>query len=135
MESTINEMLLHAIEVINESDDLRKKNANDNRGADIKKIYESYLSQFGPMVVNLEMRNSVAVYRQDKENSEGSRDTILKVIFALIKRFDSQAFTQANYNEWVKYLLTNDINYTQETLILDASIALKRAIRTFKLVK
>lgn len=131
MESTINSMIPYAISCIS-------ANTQIKQGEKVKGIYESYLSQFGPMVIQLGMRSTLAVYQNKAGNSKGDRKFILDLIWKTLNdsRFmDLSANTVNSREKWInRYLGQNDeINPNDEQLILDASVALKRAIRTFSL--
>lgn len=129
MESTINSMISFAIACISSKNEIKQENK-------IKEIYENYLSQFGPMVIQLGMRSALAVYQNKNEGRKGKREYILDLIFEVLKEPDFPNIAQnANRTEWINaYLVqTTDIDAYDEQLILDASVALKRAIRTFSL--
>lgn len=135
MQSIINNLLPHAIDLISKEKQLRLNQNDDNSNLD--GIYESYLSQFGPMANQLGLRSTLAVYFH-------KRKIILKLIYNLLKKDTSINFInkeKENYEVWSKSLLQLnnnaivEISSMNEQYILDASIALKRAIRTFPLVK
>jgi len=131
MESTINEMLAYAINALAGNAQI---SVQENDIVKIESIYESYLSQFGPMVVQMELPCAVAVYNSTKVKGGGSRAQILSMLYTIIKRYDSSyVFNQPGYQEWARYLMREPISEDCIDLILDASVALKRAIRTFPL--
>lgn len=144
MESTINAMLPYAIEAIKNNKlifftekDVQSVDDKKNIGK-IKSIYESYLCQFGPMVVQLGLRSTLAVYKNKSESSKGNRAYILDLIWEIINKNDfklSSIKDSDNSKTCIERLIANknEINNNDEQLILDASVALKRAIRTFLL--
>jgi CRISPR/Cas system CMR-associated protein Cmr5 small subunit len=129
MESTINEMLADAIAIIEGN-----KKIKDDKNVKVKGIYESYLSQFGPMIVQMELPCTMAVYNTTKAKGGGNRALIVEMLFELIKAYDITYLNSKNtYDAWAKYLMTERIEEDVVDLIMDASVALKRAIRTFPL--
>lgn len=137
MQSLVEHLLPYAVQVITENKATISVDAKSEKQID--GLYESYLSQFGPMEINLGLRNTLAVYLHKEK-----RDTILKLIFELLKKDTSIRFInndKPNAKEWAKSLLTLQgtqavtIDEANRQYILDASVALKRAIRTFELKK
>ena len=130
MQSIIDDLLPLAIEKINAKTEIKD-------GVKVKGIYESYLSQFGPMAYQIGIRSTLAVYyNKDAESSGGDRKHILQLIFDVLKSNTTLNFANIqNFNNWIEAILTNttDIDDNIESLLLDASVALKRAIRTFYL--
>jgi CRISPR/Cas system CMR-associated protein Cmr5 small subunit len=131
MESTINEMLSQAISVIANNRDIKGKENDSNK---IEGIYESYLSQFGPMVVQMELPCTIAVYNTTKIKRGGDRQHIIHMLYAVISAYSANyVFGKPNHQEWAKYLMTQPLTEDTIDIVLDASVALKRAIRTFPL--
>ncbi|MFZ1560578.1 MAG: type III-B CRISPR module-associated protein Cmr5 [Saprospiraceae bacterium] len=128
MESTINLMLPHAIHAIGIKEKLYE-------GSKIKSIYESYLSQFGPMAIQIGLRSTLAVYKNKSGSSQGTRMYILDLIYDILTASQILQAGENSSEKWVNNLLssTMEIDSTVEQKILDASVALKRAIRTFLL--
>jgi CRISPR/Cas system CMR-associated protein Cmr5 small subunit len=135
MESTINEMLGFAITAITINKEIKNKGKENEKDKDkVEGIYESYLSQFGPMVVQMELPCTVAVYNSTKAKGGGSREQILNLLYTFIKDYDSTyLYNCTDYNNWAKHLMTEPLSDDCIDIILDASVALKRAIRTFPL--
>jgi CRISPR/Cas system CMR-associated protein Cmr5 small subunit len=136
MQSIIDDLLAEAIRQIANTSEIRETENNEN--SKIKGIYESYLSQFGPMANQIGIRSTLAVYyNKDGSKSKGDRKYILKLIFDVLKGYCGLNFApNQNFKEWINTVLTGaEINEADESLLLDASIALKRAIRTFTLTE
>lgn len=136
MQSIIDDLLAEAIKAIANTSEIREHENEDN--SKIKGIYESYLSQFGPMAYQIGIRSTLAVYfNKDGSKSKGDRKYILKLIFNLLKGHTTLGFApNQNFDQWINSILRNtDISQSDEDLLLDASIALKRAIRTFYLTE
>ena len=133
MQSTIDNLLVGAIAALQEKNEIKEENTQNPK---IKGIYESYLSQFGPMAYQIGIRSTLAVYNnKDGSRSKGDRKYILQLIFDVLQNQESLHFaTGQTFEEWISAVLLNtDINEADESLLLDASVALKRAIRTFYL--
>lgn len=134
MKSTIDTLVPYAIDAIASMEDIRQ-NKND-QNSKIEGIYESYLSQYGPLANQLGIRSAVAVYynkNTSESGSKGDRKLVLELIFNILKAANF-SFNNTNFSTWVEGILKDrGIDATQEELLLDASIALKRAIRTFSL--
>ncbi len=135
MESTINEMLRHAIDVIDGNDKIKIEH---NSRIKIKGIYESYIAQFGALENQLLMPSTFAVYCNKKANvGEGDRSQIIQMIFKVINLYHTNYFgVGIEYDAWIKKIMKNQDHFADEheQIILDASVALKRAIRTFELL-
>ena len=137
-------MLPSAINAININDDIKikkgdaKKEEQKKDIGKIKGIYESYLCQFGPMVIQLGLRSTLAVYQNKSGGSKGDRKCILDLIWTVLKEPNYLNLTDDKVNsrdKWITKLISNpeEIDLNDEQLILDASVSLKRAIRTFSL--
>jgi len=136
MESTINTLIPFAIDAIDKNEKIR----NNQDANKVEGIYESYLSQFGPMVIQLGLRSTLAVYQNKKGGSKGDRGYILDLLWKVLGNSPFSTLIPHivnNRNKWIDNYLrqTDEIDNQEETLILDASIALKRAIRTFSLTE
>lgn len=132
MQSKIDDLLADAITLIANKNEIKDEKDNTK----IKGIYESYLSQFGPMAYQIGIRSTLAVYNnKDGSKSKGDRKYILQLIFNLLKSHTDLNFaTNQDFDNWIKNTLTyTNIKEEEEELLLDASVALKRAIRTFYL--
>ena len=130
MESTINEMLRHAIDTIDGNRDIKS-------GTKIKGIYERYIAQFGALESQLLLPSTFAVYCNKKSGGEGERIYIVNMIFDVINRYQKDYFGKdIDCYKWIKKIMKNESHFADEheQIILDASVALKRAIRTFELL-
>lgn len=130
MQSIIDDLIPNAITAIAAKTKIREVENNPN--SKILGIYESYLSQFGPMAYQIGMRSTLAVY-YNKEDRK--RRYILELIFEVLKEKEELNFAHdTDFENWIqKILKDHEVTQSDEALLLDASIALKRAIRTFSL--
>lgn len=131
MQTFIDDLIPNAINAIAIKKEIRENQNNEN--SKILGIYESYLSQFGPMANQLLIRNTLAVYYNKKASSKGDRKIVLQLIFDLLRNTITD-FVAPNttFEKWINSILKNtDIDEKLEEQLLDASVALKRAIRTF----
>lgn len=134
MQSIIDDLLANAMSLIKGKKEIREN--EENPQSKIKGIYESYLAQFGPMANQIGIRSTIAVYNnKDGSKSKGDRKYILQLIFDVLKRQEELGFAPTeNFETWIdKILQSSNVSNSDEELLLDASIALKRAIRTFYL--
>ena len=136
MQSIIDDLLAGAINSIATKTEIREH--EDVPNSKIKGIYESYLSQFGPMANQIGIRSTLAIYyNKDGSKQKGDRTYVLHLIFDILKSHNDLNFAfRQNFEEWIQTILRNtEISEVEEILILDASVALKRAIRTFYLTE
>jgi CRISPR-associated protein Cmr5 len=85
------------------------------RDGSVKKVYQGYLASFGPTVISSGLTQALAFYSADSEKNK-----VIDMMFAILnERLDLQ---NTNYND-----------YAIKNKILEANIACKLAIRTFKL--
>lgn len=133
MQSIIDDLLAGAITAIANKTEIREHPNDDT--SKIQGIYESYLSQFGPMANQIGIRSTLAVYFNKSGSGSGDRIHVLKLIFNLLKQHTGLSFVpNQDFDDWINAILKDtDINQADEDLLIDASIALKRAIRTFYL--
>lgn len=135
MQSIIDDLLAGAITAIANKMEIREN--QNNADSKILGIYESYLSQFGPMAYQIGTRSTLAVYYNKSASGKGERKYILELIFSLLQSHNGLGFANGqDFDQWIYSILRNtQISQTDEDLLIDASIALKRAIRTFYLTE
>jgi hypothetical protein len=106
------------------------KNPSDK--TQIIEIYENYTAAFGMIVNQSGFQSAFAIYNEDKTNSEGNRKIITRLLYEIL----SGKIQENSYETCCEKIIEgshNSDNY--EDLFKEASIALKRAIRTFEIVK
>ena len=97
----------------------------------IKKEYNGYISSFGAAVLQSGLKAAIAFNESASSGSTEDRGVLMKAILQII----TNRPIENNSNEkLLNYVLEHDDNETKEK-IMDASTALKLAIRTFKLSK
>lgn len=100
------------------------------------KTYNGYIASFGSMVLQSGLLPATVVFSAENDNSDKDRRPIVKAIFQLLKNkqlsgLDKPADAQ-KLLDWVK-AKRNDHALRQE--VMNASIALKLAFRTFEFEK
>jgi CRISPR/Cas system CMR-associated protein Cmr5 small subunit len=138
MQSIIDDLLAGAINSIATKREIMEHKNDTDTVPKIKGIYESYLSQFGPMVNQIGIRSTLAVYyNKDGSKSKGDRKYILQLIYEILNNHPGLNFAPGlSFGDWIAAILrNNEISEADEALLLDASVALKRAIRTFYLTE
>lgn len=108
------------------------KNEKGEEVSSYSKEYKGYLSSFGASVMMSGLIPTLAFYANTESNSKSDRNHILIWMFKILK-------TQEGYNtnveklfDYARKLNENDLKRLEKEL-LNISIALKLAIRTFKL--
>ena len=93
-------MLPYAIKCIEDNNNIKS-------GTKVKGIYESYLSQFGPMSIQLGLRSTLAVYQNKSgSNNKGDRKFILDMILEVLKE-TSFILNNDNRETWINNHLKN----------------------------
>lgn len=116
----IEEYIPKALEVLEKEKDFKDG---------IPKEYNGYISAFGAGIVQSGLKPTVAIYEnknnQDKTKSE--KDRLTKIILKIIA-------PNSNEESLLRYIInSNENEQLLKEKIKDASIAIKLAIRTFKL--
>lgn len=103
----------------------------------IIEINENYTSAFGMIVNQSGFQSAFAIYNEDKTNSEGSRKIITQLLYEILRAHkEDKVIQEDSYLECHDKILDGIHNSdAYEDLFKEASIALKRAIRTFEIVK
>lgn len=102
-------------------------------GKKIDKEIKGYISSLGASILMSGLIPTLAVYSAKENNSQASRFIVLDWINKIIRE-NNIIDSQENALDLFKYALTlNNNTNTLTQNILDASIALKLSIRTFKL--
>ena len=111
------------------------KNSEENK-IEIIEVYENYTAAFGMIVNQSGFQSAFAMYNDNKSNSDGERYLITKLLFKILKTQDDIMITEDEYNKCKDAILGGEHNTDNyEDLFKEASIALKRSIRTFDIVK
>lgn len=125
MKQRIEKYLPNAIALISEVGIANKENVVDSR-------FNGYFSAFGASVVLSGMKPALAFYANDKTTKD--RSNILKAIYKLIVPKSKQT-NNVEAKTLLEYYIKNESDPLLKHQILDATIALKLAVRTYKLEK
>lgn len=105
----------------------------------IEKEYQSYISSFGASIMQMGLLPTLAVYADEDSGSKADRRKIIEVLANVIASTDS-TFSQKNLITDKKKLFdfaAKNLNAAQrielKEQLLDAAIAVKLCLRTFKL--
>ena len=98
----------------------------------VKNEFQGYFSSLGASIIQSGLIPAMAFF--SNENSEASKDRakILKAIYSLIAPENKN---HKDPNALLFYVIENKNNESLAPKIIDASIALKLAVRTYKLAK
>lgn len=107
----------------------------------IVEVYENYTAAFGMIVNQSGFKSAFAIYNEEKTNSEGNRKIITQLLYEILrdhkeKEIQEKMIREDNYQKCCENILDGiHDSDAYEDLFKEASIALKRAIRTFEIVK
>jgi hypothetical protein len=100
----------------------------------IKEVYENYTAAFGMIVNQSGFQTGIAIYSESKEEtqSEGNRKLVLNLLFEILKQ---EKLVKGDFETLKDIVLDGDYPANYEELFNEASIALKRALRSYKIQK
>ncbi|MDR1582876.1 MAG: hypothetical protein LBS55_06390 [Prevotellaceae bacterium] len=108
---------------------------NKSNEIQIIEVYENYTTAFGMIVNQSGFQSAFAIYNEDKTNSEGSRSIVTRLLYEILSGLSGK-IQEDNYPACHDKIIEGEHNSDNyEDLFKEASIALKRAIRTFEIVK
>jgi len=111
-----------------------KSQEKNNNVIQIIEIYENYCSALGMVINQSGFQSAIAMYNEEGTQSEGNKIIILNFLYEMLKT--KGLLEESNIKTCIENIIEgkhNNDNY--EDLFKEASIALKRAIRTFEIVK
>ncbi|MEM4260566.1 MAG: type III-B CRISPR module-associated protein Cmr5 [Candidatus Woesearchaeota archaeon] len=127
MKKQIEEMIPRAIDVANK--------IIANKDGKISNQFNGYISSFGAAVITSGLIPAVAFFTAEKSRAEEEREKIPIALYYIALKKSEQPNCD-NSKILLNELLKNKSNIESfKNKIIDASIALKLAIRTFKLVE
>jgi len=138
MNEKINNLIPKAIQAI--------KNSGIEKASVVKKEYKGYISSMGASIIQAGLLATLAFYQNDSGKKANSSN-LLKAILLLIKPGDSTETNLIKYiidhskkdNTTGQHVSVGDLDldklYILEEEVSDALIALKLALRTFKIEK
>jgi len=108
---------------------------NDQDKMVIKEIYENYTAAFGMIVNQSGFQTAIAIYSEDKSQSEGKRSIVLNLMFEVLKV--KNLIRIEDFSGLKNRILDGEYSSSEnyENLFKEASIALKRSIRTYEIKK
>jgi len=117
----IENLIPHAIKVI--------KDAGITDGLEVRSEYNGYISSFGASITRSGLLPTVIFFENEESGAKADRQLVPKALLHLIGQ-------QKNYPKLSDYIMKSD---TANSLILseisDAAVALKIALRTYKILK
>jgi CRISPR-associated protein Cmr5 len=125
---TVEKLIPWAIEAVSES-----KMEDEKKKGVVNKAYKGYISSLGAGIIQSGLLPSLAMYKgnEDSDKKKANPGRLLKAIFYVIKEQHKPDEIQGD--DLFKYALDAEDQERVKKEILDASIAIKLAIRTFKL--
>jgi len=125
MKQRIEKYLPKAIEFISEVEIANSDGVVDSR-------FNGYFSAFGAAIIQSGMKPALAFYANDKTTKD--RSNILKAVYKLIVP-EAEQDNPVEAKSLLKYYIDNETNPMLKHKILDATVALKLAVRTYELKK
>ena len=131
----INDWIPTAIAVLNEIGINKKKDKDGNEvEIPVPKAFKGYFSAFGAAVVQSGMLPAVIFFENDTGRTEADRPQVIKAVFKLLKK--KLLIPGTATNGLTAYLLESANRQKElQKPIVEAAIALKIALRTFKIEK
>ena len=125
---TVEKLIPWAIEAVSES-----KMEDEKKKGVVNKAYKGYISSLGAGIIQSGLLPTLAMYKgnEDSDKKKANPGRLLKAIFYVIKEHHKPVEIQGD--DLFKYALDAEDQEKVKKEILDASIAIKLAIRTFKL--
>ena len=127
MKQRIEKYIPQAIELISEVDIAKNGEVNNE--------FNGYFSSFGAAIVQSGLKPALAFFSNEKRKKERSK--ILVAIYKLVvDKNNNEKIEDIKPRKILDYVIKHKNKEEQlKTKIIDASIALKLAVRTYKLVK
>ncbi len=125
MKKKIEDYLPRAIDIVKEVGIANPRNEVDNR-------FSGYFSAFGASIIMSGMKPTLAFYSNDK--TVGDRSKILSAVYRIIRE-NNAANEPVEPKDLLTYYIENETDNMLKQKILDATIALKLAVRTYTLIK
>jgi len=125
---TVEKLIPFAIEAVSKS-----KMEDEKKKGVVNKAYKGYISSLGAGIIQSGLLPTLAMYKgaEKSENKKADTGKLLNAIFYVIKKH--RKLDKIQGGDLFKYALEAEDQERVKKEILDASIAVKLAIRTFKL--
>ena len=138
MESLTDQLLPIAREVLR---DAKIKEARSGEQgiwlkSSILEVYERYAAVFPIIIDQSGLRTAIAIYSSDSMTDEGNRKLLLGLLYNILKEVG--LMDKENCDSLIEAILDDKDGYLTthyEEYLIQAAIALKRAMRTFSLIK
>ena len=107
----------------------------------IQEIYENYTAAFGMIVNQSGFQSAFAIYNESERNNKGYKHIITHLLYDMLSDPDfvnnyTSVIIEKDYELCKNNILNGEHEDDEyEAFFQEASIALKRAIRTFEIVK
>ena len=137
MESLTDQLLPIAREVL-KNEKIREARSGEQGiwyKSSIQEVYEYDIAALPITIDQTGLRAAIAIY-SSTEKSEGNRKLILRLLFDILK--EAKLITHENCDSFIDSILDDKDGSTTlkyEEFLIQATIALKRAIRTFPVTK
>ncbi len=116
----IEKLIPHAIKVI--------KDAGITDGMEVRSEYNGYISSFGASITRSGLLPTVIFFENEDSDTNAKRHLVPKALLHLIGQ-------QFNHEKLSDYVMKNDTSHTEKlSEISDAAVALKIALRTYKIL-
>jgi CRISPR-associated protein (Cas_Cmr5). len=138
MESLTDQLLPIAREVLRDAK--IKEARSGEQGIWLKnsiiEVYERYATAFPIIIDQSGLRTAVAIYSSEREIGEGNRKLLLGLLYNILN--EAGLMDRENSDSLIEAILDDkdgDLTTHYEEFLIQAAIALKRAMRTFSLIK
>lgn len=128
----IDNLIAPSIEFIQSTE--KRKSKEDSffkENGKVAKEYKGYISSFGTAVLQSGLKVAVALFSDSSSGGEQSKLPIMNGVLDLLMLSDED---KKKYNTLMEYVIDHHHNGIR-TKVLDATIALKLALRTFEFDK
>ena len=118
------------------------KGDENSSGTEIKigqvnEAYNGYIASYAAAIIQSGLLAATAMFSDEKkaDRTKGDKPFLMKTIYEVIKKTKEPAPAESRFFDYVHKAVTSGNSYLLKREILDASIAIKLALRTFELVK
>jgi CRISPR-associated protein Cmr5 len=103
----------------------------------VNKTYKGYISAFGAGIIQSGLLPTLAMYKEGSENKKAETGRLLQAIYTVVQSKYNPKPADDNLFDYALRIITDEPNKRQMVIneIINASIAVKLAIRTFKLIE
>lgn len=133
MNNAIDSYLKAALDFWKEELTKIQRDSNDPKKG-LPKAYKGYIASFGTAVIHCGLLPAVFMFSRTSENSRTDEDKtwVLRGVLQILKKRAEEESQRFDATDLLHYALSNNSIATARR-VCDASVALKLALRTFKL--